>query len=203
MVPPVYALEAWLGRQLSTDSDALVLLLIFGVLDVALPLALGVAAAWLSLRVSGAVHRGRQLAGRDGIRVVLARYAPAVVPLGFAIWFAHYMFHFATGALTALPVLQSFLIDHGLAVLGTEPNWALGPVLPAAWLFPLEAITVAIGFLASTYVLYRIAFTAHASDRAARRAAMPWLALLVLLALAATAIFFLPMEMRGSAGFVG
>jgi hypothetical protein len=203
MVPPVYALEAWLGRQLGTDSDALVLLLILGMLNVVLPLALGLAAAWWSLRLSGAEQQGRQLAGRDGVRVILARYAPAVVPLGFAIWFAHYSFHFATGALTALPVLQSFLIDHGLAVLGTEPNWALGPVLPAPWLFPLEAITVAIGFLASVFVLYRIAFTAHASDRAARRAALPWLTLLALLALAAMAIFMLPMEMRGSAGFVG
>lgn len=203
MVPPVYALEAWLGRQLGTDSDALILLLILGVLNVALPLVLGLAAAWWSLRLSGAEQRGRKLAGRDGIRVILARYAPAVVPLGFAIWFAHYSFHFATGALTALPVLQNFLIDHGLVVLGTEPNWALGPVLPAEWLFPLEAITVAIGFLASAFVLYRIAFAAYASDRAARRAALPWLTLLVLLALAAIVIFMLPMEMRGSVGFVG
>ncbi len=203
MVPPVYALEAWLGRLLGTGSDALVLLLLFGVLNVALPLALGYVAAWLSLHLSGAERRGRQFAGRDGVRVVLARYAPAVVPLGFAIWFAHYSYHFATGALTAVPVLQSFLIDHGLALLSAEPNWALGPILPAEWLFPLEAITVAIGFLASTFVLYRIAFTAHASDRAARQAALPWLALLILLALTATAIFMLPMEMRGSAGFVG
>ena len=177
------ALAGWLG----TDNEVLILALIFGVLYVLAPVLAGVGAAWLS----------RGLAGGERIRVVLGRYAPAVVPLGFAIWFAHYWFHFASGALTIIPVLQSFMIDHGVALLGSAPNWRLGAILPANGLFLLELGSVLIGFLASLAVLRQIADNAHNDSRMARRAMTPWLVLLVLVAVLAVTLFTLPMEMRG------
>ena len=187
MVPPVYELEAALAGWLGTDNEVLILALIFGVLYVLAPVLAGVGAAWLS----------RGLAGGERIRVVLGRYAPAVVPLGFAIWFAHYWFHFASGALTIIPVLQSFMIDHGVALLGSAPNWRLGAILPANGLFLLELGSVLIGFLASLAVLRQIADNAHNDSRMARRAMTPWLVLLVLVAVLAVTLFTLPMEMRG------
>ncbi|MCB0252919.1 MAG: FesM [Anaerolineae bacterium] len=187
MVPPVYALESALARWLGTTNETLILALIFGVIYVALPVLAGVGAAWLSQR----------LAGAGSLRVVLARYAPAVVPLGFAVWFAHYWFHFASGALTIIPVLQSFLIDHGVTLLGAEPNWRLGAILPADALFLLEMGSVLIGFIASLAVLRRIADNTHEDGRMATRAMAPWLALLALIAVLAVALFTLPMEMRG------
>jgi hypothetical protein len=48
MTPPVYALEVWLARLLRVTNEAIILLLIFGVLNLLLPLALGVTAAWLT-----------------------------------------------------------------------------------------------------------------------------------------------------------
>jgi len=157
------------------------------VIYVALPVLAGVGAAWLS----------RRLAGGGSLRVVLARYAPAVVPLGFAIWFGHYWFHFASGALTIIPVTQSFLIDHGIALLGAEPNWRLGAILPADALFLLEMAAVLVGFLASLAVLRRIADNTHPDGRSATRAMAPWLALLAMIAVLAAVLFTLPMEMRG------
>ncbi len=60
-----------------------------------------------------------------------------------------------------------------------------------------------IGFLASLVVLRRQATAATGDERTARRVMLPWLALLLFLAIAAVMIFMLPMEMRGAPGFTG
>lgn len=219
MVPPVYALEAWLGRLLGASSEALLLAIILGVGMLLLPALLGVAAAWLSRALAGpATLPGRRqtpdqvvqspenkrpaLQRQEPLRVVFSRYAPAMIPLAFAIWFAHYSFHFISGALTIVPVVQNFLLDHGVAALGA-PNWALGPILPMSWLLPLEVAIVVLGFLGSLIVADQLARQAHQEPLTARRAVLPWVSLLLLLALAAVVIFTLPMEMRGAPGMMG
>jgi hypothetical protein len=188
MVPPVYVLEAKLGRWLNTRSEALVLLVVFGTLNLVLPAVLGLAAAWLS----------RQLSGRDeagSLRAVFTRYAPAVVPLGFAIWLAHYAFHFASGALTIIPVFHSFLLDHGLGLPSTSPNWSLSAIVPASWLLPLQVVIVLAGFVGSLYIVGELS---RRKPSEPRTATLPWLALFLALAFAAVYIFSLPMEMRGT-----
>jgi hypothetical protein len=204
MTPPVYTLAATLSRALGTRSEALILALIFGVLMMLLPAALGLGAAWLSRRL-GAAQGGR--ANRGSLRVVFARYAPTVVPLAFAIWFAHYWFHFASGALAIVPVAQSFLIDHGVLLPGVgfgrfllnQPDWTLGPIMSDDAVFLLVLAALAIGYLASLYGLSRTA-TAERDPQVARRAMLPWLGLWTALALTALLIFSLPMEMRGMIG---
>jgi hypothetical protein len=204
MTPPVYALASTMSAWLGTANEALLLALIFGLLMVLLPAALGLGAAWLSRRLGAG--QGRRW-NRGSRRDVFARYAPTVTPLAFAIWFAHYWFHFASGALTIVPVAQNFLIDHGVTLLGSQPNWSLGPIMPDDAVFLLVLAAVAIGFLASLYSLSRVAAgesgpIAEVSTRpySARRALLPWLALWLALALAAVLIFSLPMEMRGMIG---
>jgi len=191
MVPPVYALEETLAGWLNTRSEALLLLLIFGTANLLLPAALGLGAAWLSRRLSGR-------ADGDSLRVIFTRYAPAVVPLGFAVWLAHYAYHFATGALTIVPVFQSFLLGHGLALPITSPDWSLSAILPTHWLLPLQIGIVLAGFVGSLYIVGELARRAHPHPRTARVAATPWLALFLALAVAAVYIFSLPMEMRGA-----
>ena len=63
--------------------------------------------------------------------------------MGFAMWLAHYAFHFLTGALTIVPVIQSFLADVGL--YGGDVRWDLGPLVPQGWLFPIEAALLYLG----------------------------------------------------------
>ena len=192
MVPPVYALEASLMTWLNMANEGLILLLIFAVLNLVVPVTLGLGAAWFS----------RQLARRqEPLRHTMSRYVPAFVPLGFAIWFAHFAgFHFLTSALTLVPVVHNFLLDHGLAWLG-QPNWALGPVLPMTWLDPLELIIVLVGFAASFHVVTTRARQAQPKPDSVT-AQLPWLALLIALAVAAMYILYLPMEMRGTS-FMG
>ena len=205
MVPAVYSLEARLAGLLNTNNEALLLLLILGVLLLVLPAGLGLGAAWLSRwlteRAQAASGNAAHVDGKDHpepLRTVLSRYAPLFMPLAFAIWLAHYGFHFATGALTIVPVLQNFLIDHGITVLGGQPNWALGPILRAQWLLPLQTAIVLAGFVASLYVANRVSALAFPQNPAGRVAAVPWVLLLLGLALAALAIFTQPMEMRGT-----
>ena len=188
MVPPFYDLLAWLSAALGTANEFVLLALVFGLLFLLLPAAVSLAAARLS----------RALAGRDEpLRVSFSRYAPAFVPLGVAVWAAHYGFHFATGALALIPVFQTFLIDHGLTGLGA-PNWRLGPILPGAWLLPLQTVIVLGGFAATLYVGQRIGRRDFGSPPQAMRALLPWLLVWLALAAAALATFNLPMEMRGT-----
>lgn len=187
MVPPVYELELWLSAALGIENEGIILLLIFTFLNLVLPIGLGLGAAWLS----------RALAKRtESLRLTLARYAPAFAPLAFAGWLAHYGgFHFLSSAMALIPVFQNFLADHNIPA--GQPDWSKGPVLPLAWLDPIELIVILAGFGASLYVL-----TLRARrSRDGMAAQLPWIFLLLGLVVAMMIIFYLPMEMRGSAFF--
>ena len=189
MVPPIYELELWLSNWLQTNSEGLILFLIFAVLNLALPIGLSLTAAWAS----------RVLAKRtEPLRHTLARYAPAFAPMAFAGWAAHYGgFHFLGSALSIIPVFQNFLLDHGIQALG-KPNWALGPALPLSWLDPIELVIVLTGLAASLYALSLRARRAETRPDSPI-AQLPWVLLLLGLAIAMMIVFYLPMEMRGSA----
>jgi hypothetical protein len=186
MVSPVYTLEAWLADALHTQSETVVLGLIFlGGLVVVPGLLLGLA-GWLT----------RQGTGSDeGVIVQVTRYAYALVPLGFGVWLAHFAFHFFTGALTIVPLLQSTLEDLGWPLLGAA-RWDLGPIVPAGWVFPVEVGFMGLGWFGSLLVAYRLAGE-HEPDRS-RQAFLPWAGLLLLLLLAGIWLMAQPMEMRAT-----
>jgi ferredoxin len=189
MTPPIYATVSWLGGVLNTNNEALLLLLIFAVLNILLPLFLGLPISWI----------GRSLAGgKEPLRVSFSKHTPALVPIGFAVWLAHYGFHFATGALSIIPAMQNFLIDHGITLLGTVPDWTLSNILPFSWLLPLQVMIIVLGFGGSYYVLSDIG----RHEKESFTAQLPWLLLILGLAIAAVFLFNLPMEMRGT-GFMG
>lgn len=191
MVRPVYVLERWLAQLLGTSSEAAVLAVVFGLGLVALPLALvGLAAA-----------ASRALAGdpREALVAVATRYAYSLVPVGFGMWVAHYGYHFLTGALSIVPVAQSFLTDIGAPWLG-RPLWGLGPVFPTAWLYPTEVALLYLGLLVSLLTAYRIAASRHSGRAAALRAFLPWGGLAFALFVAGAWLMAQPMEMRGTFG---
>lgn len=199
MVPPVFALENWLAQLLGFGSDGTIskleegvlLLLIFGTLNIILPLLVVLGVAWLSRLL--AAGRSKAVA----LRLVVAQYVPALVPLAFAVWFAHYGFHFATGALSIIPVTQFFLTDIGLPILG-QPNWMLGPIMPVSWLLPLEIVITVLGLGVSLYLVGERSKLGNNGRSAPVLEQLPWIILLVALAFTAVAMFNLPMEMRGT-----
>lgn len=189
MVPPFFVLQQRLSAWLTMGSEFVLLAIIFGIINILVPLVIiyliGVSSRWLS--------------GKDeSLRVAVGRYVPALVPLAFGIWLAHYGFHFATGALTIIPVFHSFLLDHGLTWFGPQPNWMLSSIIPGGWIYPLQVGVVLAGYLASMYAVYQISLREFANLVSGKRSLLPWLILLIILTFVALYMFDLPMEMRGT-----
>jgi len=196
MTPPVYVLEQRLAALLNTQSEALVLGLIYLAGGVVGPLLLVYGAAWLSRTLTA-----RDKAHEPSLNRLLMRYAYSFVPLGFAIWFAHYLFHFLTGAMTIVPAFQTFFQRKlGWPLLG-EPNWQVAarfvPTVETIQL--LQSIITYGGLLAALALALTAARNNRRAGRVALLEALPWLVVLILLAVASGSTFLLPMEMRGSA----
>lgn len=180
MVPPVYELQRALIKTLGIQSEWLMIGLIFGVGGLLLPFALALLAGALS----------RALARKKlSLRHTVAAFAPAFVPLGFGIWFAHYGFHFLIAPLTIIPVIQEFL--------GQPGDWAAFSSTADAVLIGLvQGAGLVLGFLWSLVLANRTAARLYRRD--AVPGLLPWALLLLALAFAAGYVFSLPMEMRGS-----
>ncbi len=189
MVPPVYALQTWLASAWGISNVALQTLLVLVAGALLLPALLTVTVAELSRRLSGRLEQRRAIA---------AAYAPAFVPMSLGIWLAHYGFHLAIGGLSIIPVTHSFLLDHGIAWFGSQPNWELSFLLPDGWILPLQVAAVLGGFGLSLYVLTRSALRRNPIPVSALREMLPWALMVVALAMVALSIFNLPMEMRGT-----
>ena len=125
------------------------------------------------------------------------RYGYALVPMGFGMWVAHYLFHFLVGGLTVVPVAQEFLAYFGVPFSGA-PAWSLGPLVPDSWLLPMELLFLELGFLVSVVVAFRIAQREVGPGPRALRASLPWGLLALLLSLAGVWLLLQPMEMRGT-----
>lgn len=142
---------------------------------------------------------GKEGRGDRGLRLTIARFAPAFIPIGFGIWLAHYAFHLLSGLFTIVPTMQFFLIDHNITLLGNTPNWALGGV-DMTVIGAVQLVALMGGFIWSMMLVQ------HISLREYRRNAMPailiWGGIIVALMVIAVWIFaFNDMEMRGTVLF--
>ena len=195
MVPPVYALQRWMAASLGIKSVAVQVGLIYTTGAVLLP-------AVLMLLTAGLSRLARPAGDRGTLVEQAARFAPAFVPLGAGIWLAHYGFHFIIGAATLLPVLQSFLQDHGLSWLGEQAHWSVGFLVPVEAILPLQVGSLMVGLLAGLAVLARQALRPGERPMTGLLQLLPWAILLTGLTVASLAVFNLPMEMRGALAVV-
>lgn len=170
MVPPVYRLQRWLAVGVGMPSDLLQLILIFGLGAIGIPASILAVGSWVARRAASPVSR------RPAVEYA-ALYAPAFVPVGLGIWLAHYGFHFTIGALTIIPVLQSFVLDHGLAFLGSVPRWDLGFLLPPQAIFPLQVTAVLLGFAGSMLALGATGLRSDKRPATALLQILPWASL--------------------------
>ncbi len=188
MISPVYALQQNISRWLNVTQEAPSLLIIFGGGLVVLPVVV--------LSITGTLSWLSAGQKQDAIQQVIQRFAYSIVPIGMGMWLAHYAFHFMTGALTIIPVVQSFLNDSGFDA--GQPQWQLGYIVPAEWIFPIQTILLYLGALGSLVVAFQIALNHYNNRNIALRAFLPWGILSILMLFAALWIMFQPMEMRGT-----
>ncbi len=187
MVPPYYALQEGLALRLGITSEFVALLLIFAAGNLLLPVLVVVAAAWL----------GRGLARfrkRDSLRDTVAAFAPAFVPVGFGIWFAHYSFHLLVGPGLIVPVMQEFL-----GGVGDWARWSFS--LDTNLIGSIQLVVLIAGYLWSLLLAQKTALRLY--RRRALLGLLPWALVFTLMMLAAWQIFTMPMEMRGTLELFG
>jgi cytochrome c oxidase assembly factor CtaG len=119
---------------------------------------------------------------------VVRRFVFALVPLGFAMWAAHLLYHLATTWRAAWPAAERTLTGTIASV----------PTMTApAWLTPLQLSVLGGGLLLALYVSWQTALGYAGRIRAALGLAAPWVALACGLYAVGVWILFQPMQMRG------
>jgi hypothetical protein len=126
------------------------------------------------------------------------RYSFALVPIGFAMWIAHYSFHLFTSYDTILPATQRFTADLGWNVLGS-PFWQCACCRPASeWITHFQILTLDFGLLVSLYTAFRIAEANTIHLAQVLKSSFPWAMLSLVLFACGIWIIIQPMEMRGT-----
>ena len=171
---------------------------------IGVPVMLMQAVAVLSNRLVGIGRSDK------AVRANIARFATTLIPLSIAMWLAHYCFHLVTtfdGWRTA--TARAFADWTGAAL-------EIGPITMACckadsipWLLPAELIVLGVGMAVSFVVAYRlsgssdletVARTKLVSDRVIhpRKAAIPWVLLMLVYYAACVWVLLQPMQMRGA-----
>ncbi len=151
-----------------------------------------------AILIALAAVSGRALARVEApAREIVCRFALALIPLGAAMWAAHFLLHFLSGWRAALPVLQRAAADAGMTGVGT-PQWALAcPSVGAGSLLGVELFLLDVGLLLSLYSSWRIARSYATRTPISLRLLTPWASVAVALYASGVWIFFQPMQMRG------
>lgn len=191
MVAPVLELEQRAAAAMSGSHRAVLVALAYVMGMVVVPAILVLLAAVASMRLSGDADTPPTLA---------IRYAYAFIPLGFAMWLAHFGFHLATSAGAAVPAVGRFAADLGILGRSAADIACNCCGQTPDWLLRAEIIALDVGLLLSLYVTDRIAAQRHGRFRRRLGAVAPWAALMIGLFVAGIWILFQPMEMRGTMG---
>jgi hypothetical protein len=189
MVAPVVEWQDRLRMSLGNPPQILITTLFYVAAIVLIPLA-AIGSATLISRVGNK--------SPDDWFTTATRYSFALVPLGFAMWAAHYSFHLFTSYDTVIPATQRFAADLGWSFLGS-PFMQCACCRPAGqWITHFQILTLDFGLLLSLYTSFRIteANTTHLAQ--AMKAMVPWAMLTLLLFGCGIWIVFQPMEMRGT-----
>jgi len=121
----------------------------------------------------------------------------ALVPLGFSMWVAHFVYHLLTGASAIVPVLKRAASNVGISFLG-RPDWSsAGAIVPLDWLTSIQLLLLGAGLLLTLYVCWRTAFSFTKQTSSAFGLLLPWAVFAVALYATGVWIVFQPMQMRG------
>jgi hypothetical protein len=188
MTAPARVMEQALVNVLGARTEGPVLAALFAIVLVVIPVML--------LGIAGALTAGLTRTDLSSSLDVATRYSYALVPLGFGVWLAHYVFHLLTGLFTVIPVAQSAVLDLiGWAAVGT-PMWQWTGMRPGL-VFPIEVGVILIGAAGSLALVYSISERDYAEKTAL--ATIPWVVVTIAITVAALWITSQPMDMRAVA----
>ena len=193
MVAPVVGVEQWLLQSLSFGSRPMFV-------GVGILLTLGVFPA-VGLWATGSVSRTMARQAESTLRSnweTARDFLPALLPLSFTLWCAHYAFHLLTSAGTIFSAGNRILADLNLVMLSEAAAACACCGEVAGWILPIEILLLDVGLCLSLFVAYRIAERRTHSARAALRAWIVWAVLLLGLFAFAVWILMQPMQMRGT-----
>jgi hypothetical protein len=124
---------------------------------------------------------------------MVSRVVPALVPLGLAMWVAHFGFHLATGFFSFIPASR-----RALGSLSGESMVSVTRApLNLAWLTDAQLLVLGLGLVISLGVLWRIGREILPEPRLALRLILPWSLLALALWGLGLVTFLAPMQMRG------
>ncbi len=146
---------------------------------------------WLAARLT------QSLAESDSpLLEIASRFAYSLLPIGAAMWIAHYSFHLFTSADALIPATWQFLgATHSMS-----SGMASSMMMSAAsggWLLRWEILCLDAGVLLSLYAAYRIGLQIQGNFGRAMLVAIPWAVIVVALFVLGVWILFQPMQMRG------
>jgi cytochrome c oxidase assembly factor CtaG len=132
-------------------------------------------------------------------RELFSRFSLALVPLGAAMWAAHFLFHLLSGYGVAWPIVQQAAGDVGFHYLG-QPDWSMSSLrVSADALLVLQTLLLDAGLLLTLYIGWRIARDCTPRVKAALGLLLPWACAAIALYASGIWIFLQPMQMRGLA----
>src|SRR5581483_3955712 len=188
MIAPVTEWEQRLQNRLGASSPLPVITVVFAVGLLIAPVTLIVSCGTLSKALGGIPV---------GWKKLTCSFVMALVPLGFSMWVAHFVYHLLTGASAIVPTFKRAASDIGISFLG-RPDWSSGSTMvPIDWLTSIQVLLLGAGLLLTLYVCWRTAFSFTRQARRAFGLLMPWAALAVALYAAGVWVVFQPMQMRG------
>ena len=146
--------------------------------------------AWIGVELLGAIFAS-VLVMKNPWREKVADFSMTLVPLGFAMWIAHFLFHFLTGVLAPWPVIQRVMNDIGLS--NSAPCWNVPTIV-----FPdftgLQILILNAGCLFSLWLLWQ----KSRNTDSRWRIFLPWATLAIILFASGVWLILQPMEMRGT-----
>ncbi len=150
------------------------------------------------ITVGGSVLMSRGGGRTDApLRESVGRFSLALVPLGTAMWAAHFVFHLLAGYGTAWPILQQIASHLGVPIFG-QPDWAIsGMGVSADTLLVLQTLLLDAGLLLTLYLCWRIAREIAGKPRSALGLLAPWACTALALYAIGIWIILQPMQMRG------
>ena len=161
------------------------------------------AALVLAPAVSGlsAARIGRAVSSVSvNVRELFCRFSMCLVPLGAAMWAAHFLFHLDTGWTSGWVAFQRATQDVGLRLFKASGIGSSSPLLSADSALVTQTLVLDIGLLLALYLGWRLARVYAPRARDALCLLAPWAALATVLFGFGIWIFLQPMQMRGMVG---